>query len=269
MRVELKRALLHKKSQSILVREDQIEGNIRKEDIIAVKEPREQDLPKPEEYPKAPERGDDEDDEAFAAKIKSWEEGKAAWQKKQDALAPYKQVDMWVPIYHVTSAKIDGLICRVYHTVRGPMVGLVMSEDSHRVTLYSPAFIDPNIQAGRVHFMPIAFAGYQITLHKPCFGEGPPEQPICLGYPEFIKQNQRGDYVMRSKGAYHHIDADIDMDACTVSVDAGVRAHIEGALVTTDTRQEKEIKQSRQLKALVEQAKKEPDAPSASQETSP
>jgi len=249
MRVELQRVLLCKNSQTILLREDQM-SNLHKDNIISVSDPRPEDIPKGEEYPKAPARGDNETDEAFDAKITSWETGKQTWQEKQDALAPYKQVGIWVPIYHVTAAKIDGLHFRVYHTVRGPMVGLVLSEDSNRVTLYSPAYVDPNLQVGRIHYLPIAFAGYQIILHKPCFGEGVPDQPVCLGYPAFVKQNQKGDYVFRSKGAYHHIETDIAADAATVSIDRGVRSLLEGALVTTDTRQPKEVAQARALKQL-------------------
>jgi hypothetical protein len=265
LRVELERSLLHKKSICILVPEDQIRL-LKKEDIITVSDPQEKDLPPPEEYPKAPERGDDEDDEAFAAKTKSWENGKVAWEEAQAKKPPLKQVNMWTAIYHVTKATIDGYLFKAFHTVRGPMVGLVLSETSNTVTLYSPAYIDPNIQSGRVHFLPIAFAGYQLTLHKPCFGESIPDQPVCLGYPAFIKQNQQGDYVLRSKSAYHVVDADIDLEAETVSVDVGVRSLLEGALVTSDGRQPKEISQAKALKAVVEEAKAAPAIPP---ETSP
>lgn len=256
---------MHKKSISILVPEDQI-ALLKKEDVITVSDPAAKDLPKPEEYPKAPERGDDEDDEAFAAKIKSWEDGKAAWEDEQAKKPALKQVNMWMPVYHVTKATVDGMLLKVFHTVRGPIVGMVVSEDTHSVTLYSPAYIDPNIQEGRVHFLPIAFAGYQYRLHKPCVGESIPEQPVCLGYPAFVKQNQQGDYVMRSKGAYHHIEADMDLEAKTVSVDNGVRAHLEGALVTTDVAQPKEVAQTKAIKAVVKQAKAAPVVPP---ETSP
>jgi hypothetical protein len=256
---------------TVLVPEDQIDS-LKKEDVINVSDPTAEELPPPEEYPAAPARGEDEDDEAFAAKTKSWEEGKAAWEEAQAKKPLLKKVNMWMPIYHVTSAKIDGMPLKVFHTVRGPIVGLVQGETSNDVMLYSPAFIDPNVQSGRVHFFPIAFAGYQYKLYKAgCLGESDPDQPICLGYPEFIKQNQQGDYVFRSKSAYHVIDADIDVDAETVSVDAGVRAHLEGALVTSDAKQSTEIAKTRQLRELVESAKKAPPAPApdAPQETNP
>lgn len=173
---------MHKKSISILVPEDQV-AMIKKEDIIGVADPEEKELPPKEEYPKAPERGDDEDAEAFAAKMKSWEDGKAAWEKEQAEKPPLKKVAMWMPIYHVTQAKVDGYLLKVFHTVRGPIVGMVLSETSNEVTLYSPAYIDPNIQAGRVHYLPVAFAGYTLTLHKPCFGESTPGPARLFGLP--------------------------------------------------------------------------------------
>jgi hypothetical protein len=241
---------LHKKSVSVLVPEDQID-QLNKEDVLAVSEPTEAELPPPEEYHATPVRGDDEDDVTFAAKMKAWEDGKVAWEEAQAKKPPLKKVTMWVPIYHIVSAKIDGMPLKVFHTVRGPVVGQVLGETSNTVTLYSPAYIDPNVQTGRVHYFPIAFAGYQYTLYKDgCLGESTPDQPVCLGYPAFVKHNQQGEYVFRSKSAYHVIDADIDVEAETVSVDAGVRAHLEGALVTSDAKQTKEIEQVRRLRKM-------------------
>jgi hypothetical protein len=250
LRVELKRALLSKKSVSVLVPEDQLDA-LKKEEVICVSDPTPDELPPPEEYPAAPLRGDDEDDVSFAAKMKSWEDGKATWEETQANKPPLKKVTLWAPIYHVIAARVDGVPLKVFHTHRGPIVGLVVGETSKTVTLYSPAFIDPNVQSGRVHYFPIAFAGYQYTLYRDgCLGESVPDQPVCLGYPAFVKQNQGGDYVFCSKSAYHVIDADIDVDAETVSVDAGVRAHLEGALVTSDTKQTKEIEQTRRLREM-------------------
>lgn len=258
LRVELQRALLHKKSITILVPEDQV-ALIKKDDLISVTEPEAKDLPPKETYPAAPKRGDDENDEAFAAKIKSWEEGKVAWEETQAKKPPLKRVSLWMPIYHVTQARIDGMPLKVFHTVRGPVVGIVVGETSNEVTLYSPAYVDPNVQSGRVHYFPIGFAGYRYTLYKAgCLGESVPDQPVCLGYPAFVKHNQQGDYVMRGKGAYHHIEADVDLEAGTVSVDAGVRAHLEGALVTSDARQPSEISKARRLRELTEKAKQNP-----------
>lgn len=255
MQVELTRALLHRKSITVLVPEPQLDM-IKKEDIIVVEDPKEGDIPE-QKFPDAPVKGDDEDDAAFATKMTSWEQAKTNWEKAQAEKPPLKRVTMWQPIYHVTQAKVDGHNLKVFHTVRGPIVGLVMGESTQTVTLYSPAYLDPNIQQGRVHFLPLAFAGYQITLHKPCFGESVPDQPICLAYPRYVKQNQQGDYIMRGKGAYHHVEADIDQDAPTVSVEPGVRAKLAGALPTSDGRQAKEIAQAKAMQALQAQQRQQ------------
>lgn len=248
MYVELERALLHRKSITVLVPENQLEL-IKKEDIIVVEDPRPGDIPE-QKFPSAPVSGDDVSVEAHRAKLKAWEEQRVAWEKAQAEKPPLKRVAMWQPIYHVTQAKVDGHTLKVVHTVRGPIVGMVIGEDTQRVTLYSPAYLDPNIQPGKTHFLPVAFAGYQLTLHKPCFGDSVPDQPICLAYPTYVKRNQQGDYIMRGKGAYHHVEADIDQDSPAVSVEPGVRAKLAGALPTSDGRQAKEIAQAKAMQAM-------------------
>lgn len=253
LEVRLKRALLSKRSETFLTTEENI-AQIKKENIILISDPTPEELPK-EEYPAAPVRGDDEDAEAFAEKMKTWEEGKAKWEEEQANKPPLKKVSVWAPVYHVTEARIDGILVKVVHTVRGPMIGLVVSETSNEITLYSPAYIDPNIRKGQVHFLPVAFAGYQITLHKPCFGVNSPDQALVLGYPRFIKANQQGDYVMRSRGAYHHIEADFAEYVKPVVKDVGMRDLLRGILVTSDTRQPMEIANAEAMAKLADAQK--------------
>lgn len=263
LKVEMKRALLAKRSTTFLTTESNI-AKIKRENIISVTDPTEGEVPK-EEYPAAPVRGEDEEAETFAEKMKTWETGKAKWEEEQAAKPPLKKACVWTPVYHVVEARIDGMLLKVFHTMRGPMIGLVVSETSNEITLYSPAYIDPNIQKGMVHFLPVAFAGYQITLHKPCFGESSPDQPLVFGYPRFIKANQQGDYIMRSRGAYHHIPADFAEYVYPVVQDVGMRELLRGILITSDTRQPQEIAKA----AAMEKMLKQQQVAEASQETNP
>jgi len=275
LKVEMKRALLSKRSETFLTTEENI-TKIKKENLISVGDPAEGEVPK-EEFPAAPVKGEDEEDGAYAEKMKTWEEGKAKWDEAQAAKPPLKKVCVWAPVYHVTEAKIDGMLLKVFHTVRGPMLGLVVSETSNEVTLYSPAYIDPNIQKDQVHFLPVAFAGYTITLHKPCFGQSNPDQPLVFGYPKFIKANQQGDYILRHQGAYHHIEADFAEYVKPVVKDVGMRELLRGILVTSDTRQPQEQAQAAAMEEMmktkvehhkaVEAAKAEEAAPT--EETNP
>lgn len=250
MRVQLRRALLSMKNESLLVRENEVE-KFDKTSVIAITDPTPEQLPPLDEYPAAPTWSDDQTVESRAAALDDWAARKAAWEEAQAALPPYKIVTVWVPVYHVLAATIDGYPVKVMHTLRGPMIGLVTSETSNSVTLYSPAYIDPNLQSGRVHYLPVAFAGYKLNVHKPCFGDSVPEQAVCLGYPAFIKHNQKGDYVMRSKGAYHHIDADVPVDAPAISADVGIRSQLEGVLVTSDSKQARTIAAARAMNQAV------------------
>ena len=265
LKVEMKRALLSKRSETFLTTEENV-AKIKKENIISIGDPAEGEVPK-EEYPAAPVRGEDEEAEAFAEKTKAWEENKAKWEEVQAAKPPLKRVCAWAPVYHVTEAKVDGMLLKVFHTVRGPMMGLVVSETSNEVTLYSPAYIDPNIQKGQVHFLPVAFAGYSITLHKPCFGQSDPDEPLVYGYPKFIKANQQGDYVLRHQGAYHHIETDFAEYVKPVVKDVGMRELLRGILITSDTRQPQEMAQAAAMQDMMEGAKKQAAAVAAAKET--
>jgi len=252
LKVEMKRALLAKRSEVFLTTEENIK-QVKPENIISISDPTPDELPDPPKYPAAPLRADDDTDETFEAKTKTWEEGKAAWEEEQANKPPLKKLNVWAPVYHVNEARIDGMLLKVFHTVRGPMVGLVVGETSNDVTLYSPAYLDPNIQKQQVHFLPVAFAGYQITLHKPCFGESNPDMPIVFGYPRFLRANQQGDYILRTKGAYHHIEADFAKYVHPVVKDVGMRELLRGILITSDTRQPQEIARAASMEAALKQ----------------
>jgi hypothetical protein len=264
LKVEMKRALLSKRSETFLTTEDNI-AKIKKENIINVSDPEEDEIPK-EEYPAAPVCDEDEEAAAFAEKLKTWEEGKAKWEEEQANKPPLKKVTAWAPVYHVTEARVDGMLLKVFHTVRGPMMGLVVSETSNEITLYSPAYVDPNIRKGQVHYLPVAFAGYSITLHKPCFGESNPDEALVYGYPRFLKANQNGDYIMRQQGAYHHVEADFAEYVKPVVQDVGMRELLRGILVTSDTRQPQEIAQAKAMEEMIESAKKQAAAAEAAKE---
>ena len=263
--VTMKRALLSKRSETFLTPDENV-AKIKKENLISVSDPEEGEIPK-QEYPAAPVRGDDEEAEAFAAKLKTWEEGKAKWEEEQANKPPLKKVSVWAPVYHVTEARVDGMRLRVIHTVRGPMVGLVVSETSNEITLYSPAYIDPNIRQGQIHYLPVAFAGYSLTLHKPCFGESDPDQPVVLGYPRFLKANQAGDYVLRQRGASHHIEADFAEYVKPVVQDVGMRDLLRGILSTSDSRQPQEIARATAMADMVEKLKQQAVAKEATEST--
>ena len=255
-KVEMKRSELARRSTTILTTEENI-SKVKKEHIISVTEPLEEDLPAKEEYPAAPLRADDDTDETYTEKMTAWGVAKDKWDEEQAAKPPLKKLCVWAPIYRIVEARVDGMLLKVFHTLRGPMLGLVVSETSSSVTLYSPAYIDPNIQKGMVHFLPVAFAGYQITLHKPCTGESSPDQPVVLGYPKFLKANQAGDFVMRTRGAYHHIEADFAEYAHPVVKDVGMRELLQGILVTSDTRQPQELAKAAAMNKMLKQESKE------------
>lgn len=167
-----------------------------------------------------------------------------------------RAVDIWVPIKVVHHATFDGYPLRVFHTLRGPILGAVLHEDSHCAQLYSPCLIDPNIERGRVHYFPLAFAGYALTLYKTGIGESVPQEAEIQGYPSFVERNRLGDYAFRLKAAYHHIEADYPDDAQLISVDASPRDLLMGLLATSDTREERMLERARQAQAFHDQQKK-------------
>lgn len=191
-----------------------------------------------------------------AENAEAWQAYRAAKERFEKAHAndqPMLKVNIWVPITVVRSIKMDGHPIRIFHTVRGPIMGAVLSEDSTRAWLYSPCFIDPNIEKGRVHFLPIAFAGYEFCLYKSGIGESVPQEAEIDGYPHFVARNRAGDYMFRLKAAYHHIDADYPEDSKLVSVDGSPRDALMGLLLTSDSREQKMVERARRVQAFHEQ----------------
>ena len=179
-----------------------------------------------------------------------WEADKAEWETLHPVDDNLKQVAGWLGVYQIAKATLDGQEMKVFHTVRGPILGLVTSEDLHRAYLHSPCFIDPNVERGRVHYFPIAFAGFEFILYKMnCIGESVPQLSEIMGYPEFIEANRRGFYQFRMRAAYHHIEADLPDDAPVLSVSVDVRAHLEGLVPTSDSREEQVIEKTRAINA--------------------
>jgi len=179
-----------------------------------------------------------------------WETDKAEWETLHPVDDNFKQVSVWMGVYQIAKAMLDGQEMKVFHTVRGPILGLVTSEDLHRAYLHSPCFIDPNIERGRVHYLPIAFAGFEFILYKMnCIGESVPQLSELMGYPAFIDANRRGFYQFRMRAAYHHIEADLPEDAPVLSVSTDVRAHQEGLVPTSDSREEQVIDKTRAINA--------------------
>lgn len=196
------------------------------------------------------------------------DENAEQWRKYREAESRFKaihaddkpmlKVNMWVPVKMVEEASMDGMRLRIYHTPRGPIMGAVVSEDTSRVWLHSPCFIDPNIERGRVHFLPIAFAGFTFVLYRSsCFGESIPQEAEVEGYPHFVKRNKDGDYKFRMKAAYHHIEADVPDDAKLISSDGNIRDALMGLVPTTDTREPKLFEQAKQMRAAQEAVKQE------------
>jgi hypothetical protein len=246
LRVQMKRSELAKRSETFLTPEPNV-SQIKPELIISVTDPEPNEVPK-KEYPAAPVQGDDEADDIYNKKYDTWFKGKEAWEAEQEAKEPLKKVAVWAPVYHVVQALVDGKHLKVFHTPRGPVAGLVEHEDSNKVTLYSPALIDPNLQAGKVHYLPVAFAGYRFTIYRSsCVGESVPDQPVVLGYPKYVKANQNGDYIIRTRGAYHHIEADFATYVHPVVKDVGMRDLLSGILITSDVDQPTEIAKAKKV----------------------
>lgn len=197
-----------------------------------------------------------------------YREAKDRFEKAHADDKPMFRVNLWVPITIVKDVKMDGHRVRIFHTPRGPIMGTVTSEDTHRVFLFSPCFLDPNIQRGRVHYLPIAFAGYELVLYKTGIGESTPQEAEIEGYPHFVERNRAGDYTFRMKAAYHHIDADYPEDSKLISADCTPRDALLGLLLTTDTREKQMVDQARQAQAhqQSQQAAQQVAQPAAQQE---
>lgn len=188
------------------------------------------------------------------------EENATAWQKYREAKArfeaehvddePMLSVTAMIPVRINLQVLIDGQEVKIFHTLRGPIMGVVKNEDLNRAYLYSPCFLDPNIERGRIHYLPIAFAGFEFTVYKTGMGESIPQEAEIEGYPHFIKRNRVGDYTFRMKAAYHHIETDLPDDAQLISADGKPRDALLGLIATSDTREQKLVERTKQINAL-------------------
>lgn len=201
------------------------------------------------------------DETAFKEAHDAWEKSKAKWETTQATLKEKhdefrkdrKKVNVWVNVLFTTKAKMDGKALKIYHTLRGPLMCQVLSEDSVKALVYSPCFLDPNIEKGRVHYLPLAFAGRYFTVYRStCLGESVPQESEVVGYPHFVENNRKGDYKFRMRAAYHHVDADVPEGSQVVSADLSVREPLFGLVPTSDTRERKQVARARQLKAMQE-----------------
>jgi hypothetical protein len=249
---------------------DEKVAQIPKEDIISVESVpfNEQPFPVARPTPEDPERSKSEEailaweqEEENAKLIAEWEAAKAAYEEEQavkkvefeEKTKNYKKVNAWMPVTFVADAKMDGHPLKIFHTLRGPLMAMVMHEDSVKATVFSPCFLDPNIHKGRVHYLPVAFAGRFFTVFRQtCVGESVPQTAEVSGYPDFVKLNRQGEYKFRSKSAYHHIDADLPEGAPVKSADLNVREPLFGLIPTSDTREVREVHRMRQMKAMSE-----------------
>jgi hypothetical protein len=77
---------------------------------------------------------------------------------------------------------------------------------------------------------------------------------LVFGYPKFLRANQQGDYILRTKGAYHHIEADFATYVQPVVKDVGMRELLRGILITSDTRQPEEMARAAALEQMAQRA---------------
>lgn len=253
----MKLEVLGKRTHTLHVKEEDVE-KIPEENLINVSDPEPKPFPKPEPSQIAI-AGKEEEHE------KAWERyhaEKAEWEQHNAVPEGVKVVNAWVPVTKVHEVTMDGHPLKIYHTLRGPIIAAVHSEDMNRAFVFSPAMMDPNISRGRVHFLPVAFAGFKFTIYKgSCMGESIPQEAEIRGYPAFVNNNQKGDYLFRSKSAYHHIEADLPKDSMVASVELDVREAQEGLVPTSDTGEKKMVDRVRQVRALTEAAKAEEPVP--------
>jgi hypothetical protein len=231
---------------------DQIDVDVRKS-IMSVSDV------EPEAFEPAP--APTADAAGNARRQKEWEAAKAAHDRKIAAQPKLKNVTMPLAIRQTLKATVDGAEVRIFHTVRGPMIGAIAWEDTDRAGLYSPCMLDCNIRPGSVHYIPVAFAGYMFTVYKKaCIGESVPQESEIFGYPEFITQNKQGDYLFISRSALNHYDADIPASSQVVSADMSVRDAGFGIVQSTDVRERIPIAHAQARKNTLE-ALQAPEAP--------
>ena len=254
--ITLIRTLLGKRVEGRVLKLDDL-AKVPTGDILKIDAVTPPPFPKPE-----PPMPDESTEAALAEELtqahNKWAEEKAAF----DAMHPtddLRLVAMWAPVFHIVKAMMDGMPLKIMHTLRGPVMGAVRNEDTNRAMLYSPCLIDPNIEKGRVHYIPMAFCGLDFIVYKNvCIGESIPQLAEIMGYPDFVNANRKGDYQFRMRAAYHHIEADMSENAPLHSVSQDVRQHEMGLVPTSDTREIRAIEKARQIEELQKQQAQSP-----------
>jgi len=206
----------------------------------------------------------------YQAALSAWEGLKAAHDADEEAKPPLVKMNVWLPVMYTHKVKMDGMELRVFHSFRGPILGALKSQDSNRAVLYSPTLLDPNIEQGRVHFLPIAFGGLDFTLYRSsCTGESAPQESVALAFADFVQANRDGNYEYRSMSAYHHIDVDYPANAEVRSVGLEtVRLALFGLTPTLKSGEADQLQRARQLQQMTamrasQQAREALSTPSA------
>lgn len=256
--IELLLTTVGKRSETVELAETELE-NLGEGQLIST-----EDLPRPtypaqppEPPPEAPAKEDDAVSQEHAAAVLAYseamvayEEKKCSWEETEAQKPAQKRVNLWVPVNIVHKAKLDGQEVKIFHTLRGPVMGVVLHEDLYKAGVYSPCLIDPNVQTDKIHFFPIAFAGFNFLIYKQGMGESIPQEAEIRGYAHFINRNRAGDYRFRMRAAYHHIDASVPEDSEVPVVPKAVREPLFGLVPTSNTEEKRQIEKMRQRQAV-------------------
>src|SRR5512136_773970 len=114
--------ILCKRSDTVVMTEEEFNklNEMAKAEVINV-----QDItPPPFEAAPAP----TDDKEASARRQHEWEVAKAEYERKIEAEPKKKQVNLWLPVHHTHKVTMDGQELRLFHTLRGPILGVVLWE---------------------------------------------------------------------------------------------------------------------------------------------
>lgn len=220
MRVAIRRTIIDERVSTVTMPAEEVPSlDHSQAHVMRIEDPAPGDIPPEEAFPARPPQGANEPDDVYAETVAAWELRKATWESQKRPPIRYKKVTLQHPVFHVTKVTVDNKEVKIFHTLRGPVVGIVLREQAGWAQLKWPAFLDSQRHADKVLYLPVAFANYQFTVHKPCFGESVPEALIVDGYLGFILQLRGGDYTWRGKNALHHIDVDMWHEAGVVVQD--------------------------------------------------
>ena len=220
MRVAIRRTVIDERTSTIVMPAADLPMlDHNQVQVLNMADPGPGELPPEETFPPCAPQEPGESDAKYAEEVAAWEQRKAVWESQKSPPVRYKKVTLRHPVFHVTKVTIDQKEVKVFHTLRGPVVGIVLAEQAGWAQLRWPAFLDSQRQEDKVLYLPVAFANYLFTVHKPCFGESVPEALIVDGYLGFIAQLRGGDYTWRGKAALHHLDVDMLQEVGVVTQD--------------------------------------------------